>query len=87
MLADDCAGTPESLLHDIRVRITAETSTRATAVAEVVRFERRPSRIFGIFDANELVPVPTAPILRLELATRPSALGAARWTIVNAEPG
>ena len=87
MLADDCGGTPESLLHDIRVRITAETSTRASAVAEVVRFERRPSRIFGIFDANELVPVPTAPILRLELAARPSALGAARWTLVNAEPG
>jgi hypothetical protein len=87
MLADDCGEAVENLLHDIRVRITAETGTRATAVAEVVRFERRPSRFLGLFDASELVPVPTEPILRLELATRPAWLGAARWTIVNAEPG
>ena len=87
MLADDCGEAPDNLLHDIRVRITAETSTRVTAVAEVVRFERRPSRFLGIFDASELVPVPTEQILRLELAATPSALGAARWTIVNAEPG
>ncbi|HTE64904.1 MAG TPA: hypothetical protein VK736_01430 [Candidatus Binatia bacterium] len=87
MLADDCGETAENLLHDIRVRITAETGTRATAVAEVVRFERRPSRFLGIFAASELVPVPTEPILRLDLAARPAALGSARWTIVNAEPG
>jgi hypothetical protein len=87
MLAEDCGEAPENLLHDIRVRITAETSASATALAEVVRFERRPSRFLGIFDASELVPVPTEPILRLELATRPAWLGAARWTIVNAEPG
>jgi hypothetical protein len=87
MLADDCGETPESLLHDIRVRITAQTSTRVSAVAEVVRFERRPSRFLGIFAATELVPVPTQPILRLELAARPSALGGARWKIVNAEAG
>jgi hypothetical protein len=87
MLADDCGEGLESLLHDIRVRITTQTATRATAVAEVVRFERRPSRFLGLFDASELVPVPTQPILRLDLASRPAWLGAARWTIVNAEPG
>jgi len=87
MLADECGETPENLLHDIRVRITAETATSATALAEVVRFERRPSRFLGIFEASELVPVPTEPILRLELAARPAALGSARWTIVNAKPG
>ena len=86
MLADDCGAAPENLLHNIRVRITEETGVRATAVAEVVRFERRPSRFLGIFEASELVPVPTEPILRLQLATRPGWLGAARWTIVNAEP-
>jgi len=87
MLADDCGEGLESLLHDIRVRIATQTATRATAVAEVVRFERRPSRFLGLFDASELVPVPTQPILRLDLASRPAWLGAARWTIVNAEPG
>jgi hypothetical protein len=86
-LADDCDEAPENLLRDIRVRITVETETTASAVAEVVRFERRPSRFLGIFDASALVPVPIEPILRLDLAARPAALGAARWTIVNAEPG
>ena len=86
-LADDCDDAPANLLRDIRLRITAETDAAATAVAEVVRFERRPSRFLGIFDATALVPVPIEPILRLELAARPAAMGAARWTIVNAEPG
>jgi hypothetical protein len=86
-LADDCDEAPENLLRDIRVRITLETGSAASAVAEVVRFERRPSRFLGIFDATALVPVPIEPILRLELEARPAALGAARWTIVNAEPG
>jgi len=87
LLADDCGGAAENLLHDLRIRITAQAGTSATALAEVVRFERRPSRFLGIFDATELVPVPIEPILRLQLAARPAWLGAARWTIVNAEPG
>jgi hypothetical protein len=86
-LADDCGGAPDNLLRDVRVRITAESDTSATAVAEVVRFERRPSRFLGIFDATELVPVPIERVLRIKLATRPGWLGAQRWTIVNAEPG
>ena len=84
-LADDCGEAPENLLRDIRVRITAETATTASAVAEVVRFERRPSRFLGIFDATELVPEPIERILRLDLAARPAGLGAASWRIVNAE--
>lgn len=87
MLAEDCGDAPENLLHNIRVRITAETGARATALAEIVRFERRPARFLGVFDASELVPVPTESVLRLQLAARPAWLGAARWTIVNAEPG
>jgi hypothetical protein len=86
-LADDCGAAPANLLRDIRLRITADSGARATAVAEVVRFERRPSRFLGVFDATELVPVPIERILRLELEARPAVLGAARWTIVNAEPG
>lgn len=86
-LADDCDEAADNLLRDIRFRITAESGRSATAVAEVVRFERRPSRFLGVFDATELVPVPIEPILRLQLAARPAWLGAARWTIVNAEPG
>jgi hypothetical protein len=86
-LSDDCDGTNDNPLSDVRLRITTQTADTAIAVAEVVRFERRPSRVLGLFDATELVPVPIEPILHLQLAARPSWLGAARWTIVSAEPG
>lgn len=86
-LAEDCGEVSDNLLRDVRVRITAESETSATAVAEVVRFERRPSRFLGIFDATELMPVAIERVLRITLATRPGWLGAPRWTIVNAEPG
>lgn len=86
-LPDDCADAPENLLHDIRFRFEAVGEGDASAVAELVRFERRPSRFLGIFTASELVPVPIEPILRLQLSARPAALGSARWTIVNAAAG
>lgn len=86
-LAVDCATAPENLLHDVRFRIEEDGSSRATAVAELVRFERRPSTILGFIQASELVPVAIEPILVLHLATRPAAAGAVRWTIVNAEAG
>ncbi len=86
-LADDCASAPENLLRDVRVRIEMAGDGRASAVAELVRFERRASTIFGFIQATELVPVPVASILTVRLATTPAALGAVRWTIVNAESG
>ena len=45
----------------------------------------QPSTFLGIFEATKLVPVPIAPILRLDLAAQPAALGSARWIIVNAD--
>ena len=38
-----------------------------------------------VFEATELVPVPIAPILRLDLQAQPAPLGSARWIIVNAQ--
>lgn len=83
-LPDDCAEAPENLLRDIRLRLVRESSESAMAVAELVRFERRPTRFLGLFDASELVAVPVEEILRLELAARPAALGSERWAIVDA---
>lgn len=87
VLAEDCATAPENLLHDVRFRIESAGTSRATAIGELVRFERRPSTILGFIQASELVPVPIEPILTLHLATEPAAAGAVRWTIVNAEAG
>lgn len=83
-LPEDCGDAPENLLRDIRFRIDAADDGSASAVAELVRFERRPARFMGLFEASELVPVPVEEILRLELAARSAALGSERWIIVNA---
>lgn len=84
-LTDDCREEASALLVDVRMRIEDQTDDTASAVAELVRFERQPSKFLGVFEASELVPVPIAPILRLELAAQPAPLGSARWIIVNAD--
>jgi hypothetical protein len=84
-LTDDCRAEASALLVNIRMRIEGQSADAATAVAELVRFERQPSRFLGVFEASELVPVPIATVLRLELAAQPAPLGSARWIIVNAD--
>jgi hypothetical protein len=83
-LPDDCADAPENLLRDVRFRLEASDDGSASAVAELVRYERRPARFVGLFEATELVPIPVEAILRLDLAALPAALGSERWTVVNA---
>jgi hypothetical protein len=84
-LTDDCREEASALLVNVRMRVASQTSDAATAVAELVRFERQPSTFLGVFEATELVPVPIATILRLDLAAQPAPLGSARWIIVNAD--
>ena len=85
-LTEDCAGAPEALLRDVRMRLDAPVAGRARAVAELVRYERRETRFLGLFAASELEPVPVRTLLELQLATEPGPLGSERWTIVNASP-
>jgi hypothetical protein len=85
-LNEDCAQGSESLLRDVRIRLDPRVGERQRAVAEVVEYERVSTRFLGIFAASELRPVPLVPLLELELAAQPAALGSQRWTIVNAEP-
>jgi len=85
-LNEDCAQGSESLLRDVRIRLDPRVGDRQRAVAEVVEYERVSTRFLGIFAASELRPVPLVPLLELELAAEPAALGSRRWTIVNAEP-
>lgn len=85
-LNQDCAQGPESLLRDVRIRVDPRVGDRERAVAEIVRYERLPTRFLGIFAATELQPVPLVPLLELELEARPAALGSERWAIVNVEP-
>jgi hypothetical protein len=83
-LPSDCADDAANLLRDVRIRLETVGADRATAVAELVRFERRPTRVLGLFDATELAPVALEEILRLDLAARPAAIGAQRWAVVAA---
>ena len=84
-LTQNCRDEASALLINVRMRIEAQNDEDAIAVAEIVRFEREPRTFLGIVEASELVPVPIAPILRLDLEAQPAPLGSARWIIVNAE--
>lgn len=83
----DCDATLRALGRDLRFRVVRSSDERATAVLEVVRFERRPSRFLGIFEGTQIIAVPHEPLLRLRLAAEPedgpaSLVGARRWRIV-----
>ncbi len=83
-LTEDCSSSPAALLRNVRLRFDAVGPDRATAVAELVTYERHQTSFLGIFDASELEPVPILDLLRLELTAEPAALGSKRWTITGA---
>jgi len=82
---DNCQEEASAVLVNVRMRIEGQTDDTASAVAELVRFERQPSTFLGVFQTTELVPVPIAPILYLDLEAQPAPLGSAQWIIVNAD--
>ena len=51
-LTDDCREEASALLVNVRMRIDSQTADTASAVAEVVRFERQPSTFLGIFEGT-----------------------------------
>ncbi len=85
-------GSPATLLRNLRITLTASDAESATAVAQVVSFERRPSTFLWFIAGTELVPVPQQTVLTLDLRAVPTTLpggidiGARRWLIVNASP-
>ena len=83
-LAADCDAAPQNLLRDVRFSISATDETHATAVAELVEYERFPTRFLWIFQGADLRPVPIETVLTLQMEAKPAALGAHRWSIVNA---
>jgi hypothetical protein len=78
--------------RDVRVRMVANDGRRATAVAEAIHFERRPSTFLWIFPGSELRPVADAELLELDLRAVPVDLvgggdiGAVRWDLVETRP-
>lgn len=84
-----CSG-PATLLHNLRFTVTAQDDRTATAVAQVVTFERRPSTFLWFIAGTELVPVPQQTVLSFDLRADPAPLpggidvGARTWRIVNA---
>ncbi|MCC6618484.1 MAG: hypothetical protein IT341_05515 [Chloroflexi bacterium] len=91
--ADEAAGLLGSgpgRFHDVRFRIVSVGDGRALATGESIHFERRDTRLFGIFPGSELVPVADRAVLELELRATPVPLpgggdiGAVRWELVKA---
>jgi hypothetical protein len=92
--ADDAAhrlGSGPDRFHDVRFSIVNEADGRATAIGEAIHYERRETRLFGIFPGSELVPVGDERLLALELEAQRVELpgggdiGAVRWELVGAE--
>lgn len=89
-MAAGTLGEGPNRFHDVRLRIVSVDDGRATAIAESIHFERRATRLLGIFPGSELVPVADRPVLELELIATPVPLpgggdiGAMRWEMVKA---
>lgn len=73
----------------VRVRLIGADSAEAVAVAERVHYLPRPSRLLGIFNGSELVPVSEGNLLTIRLRSMPAAtllgidVGARRWRILE----
>lgn len=88
--ADRSLGAGPERLRDVRFTLVEETEEGATAVAEAIHYERRPSTFLGVFGGSELFPVADEQVLSLDLAAVPVQLpgggdiGAVRWELVDA---
>jgi hypothetical protein len=88
-LPDGCAAGGAELFRGVRWRVEVDGSD-ATAVAEVVRYERRPTTFLWVFAGTESVPVAIGEVLTLELSAVPGPdlpvpLGAREWRILDAD--
>jgi hypothetical protein len=87
--AADRLGGREEQFRDVRIRIADEDAASATAVAELIHFERTETTILAIFRATELTPVVDRVVLTMELEARPVELpgggdiGAVCWELVS----
>ena len=83
-------GAGPDRFRDVRFNIVTQDGGRATAIGEAIHYERRATRLFGVFPGSELVPVGDDRLLSLQLAARPVELagggdiGAVRWELVDA---
>lgn len=87
VISEGCASGGPNLFRDVRFRVELDSTTRATATGETVRYERRPSTFLWLFAGRETVAVPTEEVIVLQLEAEPAALGAVRWRVVSAESG
>jgi hypothetical protein len=91
--AADRLGTGPDRFRDVRISIVSVADRRASAVADAIHYERRPSSFLLVFQGTELVPVVDERILSLELAATAVELpgggdiGALRWELVGVSGG
>lgn len=87
--ADRALGSGADRLRDVRFTVVEASDERATAVAEAIHHERRPSSFLWVFRGTELHPVADERVLSLELVAVPVPLpgggdiGAVRWELVD----
>jgi hypothetical protein len=91
--AADRLGAGPDRFRDVRFTVVSVADGRATAVADAIHYERRPSSFLIVFEGTELVPVVDERILSLDLAATAVELpgggdiGARRWELIGASGG
>jgi len=86
---DDAIERATDQSRDLRIRIAAQDDESATALGELIHFERTQTTILGIFPATELTPVVDRVLLTMELEAQPvelpggGELGAVCWELVS----
>jgi hypothetical protein len=87
-LPDGCAAGGAELFRGVRWRVDV-SGDAAVAVAEVVRYERRPTTFLWVFAGTQSVPVPTGEVLTVELeavpVTAPLPVDAREWRVRDAD--
>jgi hypothetical protein len=88
-LATDCDQATTNLLRDVRVSVVSQSGDAATAVAELVDYQKRATSVLWLFQGSELVPVSRQKLLELDLRTvgvplLGMDLGARRWQVAEA---
>ena len=90
-IAEARLGNGPDRFRDVRFQVVGRADRQATAVAEAIHYERRPSRLLWVFPGSELVPITDERIMTLELEAVPVDLpgggdiGAVRWELVAAD--
>jgi hypothetical protein len=86
-----CEAGGSELFRGVRWRIASDGAREASAIAEIVAYEQRPTTFLWVFTGSETVPVPIGELLTLKLEADvvdgPLPIEAREWRVRRATLG